>query len=216
MNPQVYRQPSRRRTSPTMKASIKSPEPPTFLEALQAAMKDGGIQHASAPDLYPTPPNLADEMARWALDGRGSSPLVLEPSSGTGNLVAAIRRANHGARIQTFEVNPDLARHTGATCADFMEVWPVAKYDAVVMNPPFSKGRDAQHVLHALGFLKRRGGRLVAIMSAGVTFRTDGYFSALRDALATLPRKVELTALPEGTFKAAGTNVKTEMLKVWG
>jgi hypothetical protein len=42
-------------------------------------------------------------------------------------------------------------------------------YDRIIMNPPFSKGRDIQHVRHAYELL-RPGGRLVAIMGEGAFF----------------------------------------------
>ena len=42
-------------------------------------------------------------------------------------------------------------------------IGPNSGYDRILMNPPFSDGRDIQHVRHAFGLLKP-GGRLVAIM----------------------------------------------------
>ncbi|HHK0428589.1 TPA: methyltransferase, partial [Pseudomonas aeruginosa] len=55
--------------------------------------------------------------------------------------------------------------------SDFMEV-SGKQYDRIVMNPPFSKGRDIQHVQHAYSLLKP-GGRLVAIMSEGAFFQSN-------------------------------------------
>src|SRR3546814_3629081 len=72
---------------------------------------------------------------------------------------------------------------------DFMETGglnrlnsPVFSVDAVVMNPPFEKGQDVAHVLHAWRSLKT-GGTLVAIMGAGVTFRQGKPYAPFRDWL---------------------------------
>ena len=71
----------------------------------------------------------------------------------------------------------------------------VGRFDRVVMNPPFCRGRDLDHVRHALRFVAP-GGRLVAIMSAGVAFREDVYErdAKLAQALGiavSLPRVVD-------------------------
>src|SRR3546814_13421981 len=56
--------------------------------------------------------------------------------------------------------------------ADFLTLPPSPIYDRIVMNPPFDRGRDCDHVRHAFGFLKP-GGILVAVMSARAEFRDD-------------------------------------------
>lgn len=74
------------------------------------------------------------------------------------------------------------------------------------MNPPFDRGRDVDHVTHALKFLKP-GGRLVSIMAAGVEYRTDRKTSDFR---ATVERfKGSIRDLPFGSFAESGTNVNT-------
>lgn len=58
---------------------------------------------------------------------------------------------------------------------DFLTITPDKwgrQYDAIVMNPPFERLQDIDHVRHAFRFLKP-GGRLVAIMSAGSFFATS-------------------------------------------
>jgi 16S rRNA G1207 methylase RsmC len=76
------------------------------------------------------------------------------------------------------------------------------------MNPPFSKGQEARHILHAMKFL-RPGGRLAAIASAGVTFRETALYKELREALA-IGGKIE--ELPPGTFSKEGTDVSTVLI----
>ena len=65
------------------------------------------------------------------------------------------------------------------TCMDFLETTPEPVYDRVIMNPPFTRGADAKHVLHALGFVKP-GGLLVSVMSNGASYRGDKAYERIR------------------------------------
>ncbi|MFD2427391.1 hypothetical protein ACFSUK_02785 [Sphingobium scionense] len=68
---------------------------------------------------------------------------------------------------------------------DFLALDPAhyAPFDAVIMNPPFDRGRDCDHVRHALAFLKP-GGVLVAIMSARAEYGEDQRHKALHRMIA--------------------------------
>jgi hypothetical protein len=68
------------------------------------------------------------------------------------------------------------------------------------MNPPFARQADIDHVLHAMQFL-RRGGLLVAIMSASVKFRSNAKTAAFRRLGG------RILELPDGSFKTSGTMV---------
>ncbi len=79
-------------------------------------------------------------------------------------------------------------------------------YDRIVMNPPFSKGRDIQHVQHAYSLLKA-GGRLVAIMGEGAFFQSNKAaenFRAWLDGLGATSER-----LPEGSFMDPALPVNT-------
>ncbi|HCI1801894.1 TPA: PLxRFG domain-containing protein [Pseudomonas aeruginosa] len=79
-------------------------------------------------------------------------------------------------------------------------------YDRIVMNPPFSKGRDIQHVQHAYSLLKP-GGRLVAIMGEGAFFQSNKAaenFRAWLDGLGATSER-----LPEGSFMDSALPVNT-------
>ncbi len=73
------------------------------------------------------------------------------------------------------------------------------------MTPPFAKQADIQHVLHAYDFLKP-GGLLVAVMSAGITFRS-GRAEEFRKLVAD--RGGSIDPLPDAAFKESGTDVRT-------
>jgi len=87
---------------------------------------------------------------------------------------------------------------------DFMEL--AGEYDRIIMNPPFSNRRDAEHVQHAYGLLKP-GGRIVAIMGEGVFFGQDKRAQAFRDWLDEVGGTSE--QLEEGTFLDSSLPVNT-------
>lgn len=148
---------------------------------------------------------------------------VLEPSAGTGMLAKAAKA--RGATVVCIEVQPGLAHELRTLHGfpdtredDFLRVDPARfpAFDRIVMNPPFDRGRDCDHVRHAYQFLKP-GGRLVAIMSARAEFGTDARHKALHELIATTTGKWGNARhywhdLPEKSFAHAGTNVNTVML----
>lgn len=79
-------------------------------------------------------------------------------------------------------------------------------YDRIIMNPPFSKRRDAEHVRHAYSLLKP-GGRIVAIMGEGVFFGQDAKAQDFRDWLESVGGTSE--KLPSGAFMDASLPVNT-------
>jgi len=159
---------------------------------------------------FPTPAPVVKQV----IDLAGIKPgmRVLEPSAGRGALALAAVRA--GAVVDCVEIQPDHAnalvaereRNITVISADFLTTDPQPVYDRVVMNPPFAKEADLIHVKHAWEALKP-GGRLVAVMSAGVTFRQTNRAVAFRSRLDALGGA--LHPLPEGAFKESGTGVNT-------
>ena len=211
-----------RRTPPaTQSAPPAGDSQAAKVEALRQSLR-AGVQVVSAPQLFPTPPDLAARMVELA--GITPASRVLEPSAGTGRLVDAIMR-QVPAWVDAVEVNRSLAdalqaRHAAVRvkCADFLALEPApgqhdgrAIYDAIVMNPPFANGADVDHVTHALHFLAP-GGRLVAIMSAGVTFRDDRKTREFRRLVAE--RGGTIDDLPPDTFASEGTGVRTVLVVV--
>lgn len=162
---------------------------------------------------FDTPHNLALEVIEMANICEGMS--VLEPSAGLGNLGRPA--AMIGGHVDCFEIDTRriLALLDGpfksVECADFLEQTPTASYHRVVMNPPFAKGSDIQHVRHAFDFLLP-GGRLVAIMSASVTFRQGKAFEDFRGWLQGLGAAI--SQLPEGSFRESGTGVNAVIVAI--
>ncbi|MEM6268350.1 MAG: hypothetical protein AAF998_02880 [Bacteroidota bacterium] len=162
---------------------------------------------------FPTPRPLAEQVVDLA--GIEDGMRVLEPSAGMGNLAEVVRDRHPGAKLEVLEIVPDLAellRVKGfeVVGSDFLS--HTGSYDRIVMNPPFERSQDAEHVRHAFDLLGP-GGRLVAIMGEGVFFRKQRKDADFRDWLDEVGADNE--KLPEDSFKGAfrSTGVRTRL--VW-
>lgn len=141
--------------------------------------------------------------------------LVLEPSVGTGNLAAAAEAL--GAQVGAFEIDAKrlhaakdrLSLDMGIRHSDFLSFKPEPIFDRVVMNPPFAKQADIDHVIHAMMWLKP-GGRLVSVMSGGTIFRSNRKAVEFRAWVDSLGGTIEV--LPSGSFDQSGTGVHTCVL----
>jgi len=191
--------------APVVQMVEKKPAPnDDVFTALKEGLK-AGVQVVSAPQLFPTPPELARRVVELADIQPGMR--VLEPSAGTGNLLRALPVHCESVAV---EINCKLANrlvahdepwpHLMTTWVgkDFLETnGDLGTFDRIVMNPPFENGADIRHILHARGKLNP-GGRLVAICANGP-----------RQQEKLQPMAEEWIDLPEGSFAGQGTNVRT-------
>lgn len=173
-------------------------------ERISNAIDSGTYSRSADLGWFPTPPKLAQEIVDLAEIEAGMR--VLEPSAGHGALVQFI--LDQTTQVTAYELDPERAGRcfktwgVHATAADFLTIEPDPAFDRVVMNPPFAKRADIHHVLHARKFLAP-GGKLVAIMSAGVKFRQDRLATEFRTQCDTIE------ALPDSSFASSGTEVRT-------
>lgn len=140
-------------------------------EMIKAAQRDLENEMLSGKlyEHYPTP----EHVIRMMIEGVDLRPgnRVLEPSAGEGNIAGMIRLHAPEAVLDVVEYAPLLAdiltlKRFNVVGSDFLayNTTSAVKYDAVVMNPPFDKGVDIEHVYHAFKMLSP-GGKLVAIVS---------------------------------------------------
>ena len=174
------------------------------------SVPDAKVDHGA----FYTPPALAAEVIARAGIRPGAE--VLEPSAGDGAL--ALPAAAAGGQVTCIEIRPEAcaalrARGVMVQQADFLQQRRegLGFFDVVVMNPPFSRRQDVAHVRHALNFV-RPGGRLVAVVSAGMLSREDRATVELRDELFTQGASFE--RLPAGSFRSAGTEVQAALVTV--
>jgi predicted RNA methylase len=183
-----------------------------------APFQNRAVGHARGFGFFPTPKPVAERVLEAAYLYRSENDppsRCLEPSAGTGVLALGMAEAGH--KVDVIELQPELAQElelynfNNVLCADFLKVKPEAVYDRIVMNPPFDRGRDIDHVRHAWDFLKP-GGVLVAIMSAGTEFRGDKKSVAFRKLVDSV--RGECRDLPAGSFADCGTFVNTLYVKL--
>lgn len=189
----------------------KSPEQ-EHQEALERKLASLRL-YSTIPGYFPTPPAVIARMLDYANIRHGMS--VLEPSAGDGAIVAAVQALDMDNFIVAYEIAPQLCevlqmRGFDARPFDFMLQRPgQMKYDRVLMNPPFEKLQDVDHVRHAFEFLAS-GGRLVAIMSQGGFFREDRKATEFREWLHGLT--YEAYNIEAGAFKESGTGIATKLV----
>ena len=194
------------------------PDAGAKFDALKDTLK-AGVKVVSAPQLFPTPPDLARRMVQEANIRLGMT--VLEPSAGTGNLCAAILDVTNPSNLFAVEINHQLCELLSQKITppqdaaqgicknvlqgDFLECnGNLGKFDRVLMNPPFANGDDIKHITHAIGFLKP-GGRLVAICANGPR-QNEKLKPLIEENGGTWE------PLPAGTFAESGTGVNTALL----
>jgi predicted RNA methylase len=165
-------------------------------------------------NLFPTPQDLAAEMAGELLRGRALGRW-LEPSAGTGRLYTAARAHDGSAPAVLVEIAAECAgelyRVTAADpqCQllqrDFLGCDPseLGQFESVLMNPPFCRGSDLRHIKHARRFLAP-GGRLVSLLASGPRQRAALQDSPLISSWRDLGER----------FKSEGTRVSVAMVTI--
>ena len=195
--------------TPRLSASRPTYTPPerTEFDDMKDSLKEG-VKTVSAPQLFPTPPEIAKKMVEYANLEQYLS--ICEPSAGTGSIVKAIGQRK--GRKVSVEINhtlsellktnyPEWKTYTGDFLTDCNPDC-LGTFDRIIMNPPFKNGEDIKHIKHALTFLAP-GGRLVALCANGP-----------RQQVALKPIAESWEDLPQGSFKNQGTNVNTAMVIV--
>ncbi len=163
-------------------------------------------------DFFETPPKVLITLFQLANLSNNPNQRILEPSAGKGAIAQQIRLVAPMATLQLVEFQPDnciflkTAGFKNVDQADFMTWDCNQRFHRIIMNPPFSKKQDIRHVTRAYSMLEK-GGRLVAVMSAGVEFRQEREFKNFHCLVEDAGG--EITALPDKSFAVSGTNVNT-------
>jgi len=156
---------------------------------------------------FETPKHLAEKICDMA--DIGAEDLVLEPSAGHGAIAECVK----SKLLDCVEIDPEkceVLRKKGLNVfnEDFMKFDRDMEWERIVMNPPFTKQQDIDHVLRAFSFLAK-GGHLVAVMSPGFTFRQNIKSTSF---LRLVEEYGMCEELPEETFKESGTLVRTVLV----
>ena len=166
------------------------------------------------PGFFPTPDNIIGMM----VFGMGlSGATVLEPSAGIGSIADVAR--DMGATVVCIERLHSLceileAKGHNTICDDFLNYTPAPLFDFVLMNPPFEKNQDIEHVMHAARFLVP-GGTIKAIMPSSAMRHGESGQKKRQEFAAWVDQHSSYwTSLPDGSFKNAfrSTGVNCAML----
>lgn len=175
----------------SLKTSADVDKEQATASALKIRQLEDELRGVDIPGFFPTP----EPVARRLVEAADLQPDhdILEPSAGIGSICEVIRESVGSANLLAVELRPSLCRVLVAKglqvhCGDFLE--ESGRWDRIVMNPPFEKGQDAEHLRHAFGLLKP-GGRVVALMSAGPWFRSDAKSVGFREWFDEVGGEVE-------------------------
>lgn len=178
-------------------------------EGIEGIILTGKWEKRKDFDFFPTPSWLAETMVNLALIEPGMR--VLEPEAGDAAIASIIRDLHPDTTLDVLELEDkrrQLLVSRGFNCvgSDFLSYNPGRVYHRIIMNPPFSGQQDIDHVMHASRLLLP-GGRLTAVMSAGVTFRSNRKTQQFREWLSE--HNGQIHNVPDKAFAAAGTSVRT-------
>lgn len=141
--------------------------------------------------------------------------LICEPEAGQGALIKAIHRISPNHNVHYYELL-DTNRailstipNTSYLGDEFLEAPEYQKFDRIIANPPFSKNQDIEHIYQMYSSLKP-GGKIVTVASYHWTFANGSVEEGFREFVET--HAVLKEVLPEGTFREAGTHVKSMLL----
>jgi hypothetical protein len=155
-------------------------------------------------DINFTPLKVVEQMIQYAKINENSR--VLEPSAGIGNIADQIKQITSNLNVceQMYHFC-ELLKLKGHNVVgnNFLEYNTDQKYDAVIMNPPFSD--EQNHIKHAYELLKPDG-ILVSISSPHWTFANDKNSVEFRQWLEN--ETYFTNDLPSGTFEMTGVTSK--------
>lgn len=155
-------------------------------------------------DINFTPSAVAEQLIAYAKINEKSK--VLEPSAGIGNIADGIKQYTNNIDVceQMYHFS-ELLKLKGYNVvgSDFLQYETNIKYDAIIMNPPFSD--EINHIKHAFELLED-GGMLVSITSPHWTFANDKKSVNFREGLEN--ETYFTNDLKSGTFEMTGVTSK--------
>lgn len=181
-------------------------------EKLENAILTGEVTPPSKNGYFPTPKTVVKQLLDLADLSDGMT--VLEPSAGQGAIADELRAI--GFEPFCCEILPENVKVLKEKSyymptQDFFTLQEKDRFDRVIMNPPFERQADIDHVLHAFELLRAKG-KLVSVMSAGITFRADKKAVAFREFVDA--HLGEIIPLPQGSFEESGTGVNSVIVVI--
>lgn len=178
----------------------------TAEQVLQVAKELKGISLSTQFNFFPTPSEVVSRVQELAYIQ--DEDYILEPSAGTGSLIAGLNKD----KIYCVEMNEVLcgilrSKGYNTVSKSFEEAIFTCKFDKILMNPPFQKRTDAKHIAQAFENLKD-GGILVAVHSSGIITSTDKYSKKYQELFSNYGTHRE--KIDSGAFKNSGKGTMIE------
>jgi len=160
---------------------------------------------------FPTPEPLIEQM--FGMVKIYENDTILEPSAGLGHIAGAIKQRYPENALDVVEYNHSLfevlkKKDFNAECADFLTTSKT--YDVILMNPPFEKNQDIDHVMHAYKLLNE-GGRMVAIMAGN----KNGQSKKIKEFAEFVENNGYMVQNEEGSFKNSFRNTGVNTVTVY-
>ena len=167
---------------------------------------------------FPTPRAIAERMCELAeLDDLDGDAVALEPSCGDGRLADVVLE-HFAGKMLCVELNQEMERCLKdkpyhVSYCDFLDIQKadVGHIDRIVMNPPFTRHQDIEHILHAFDLLDS-GGILVSVACESPFFRTDKKSVLFREFLEENGAEIYWQAA--GAFHESETEIVTRLVKI--
>ena len=164
---------------------------------------------------FPTPWPVAERLCKMAeLDATST---VLEPSCGDGRLADVIMEYSP-ASLFCVELDPNMVlklegKPYQVLWDDFLRVGRenVGRVSRIVMNPPFTRFQDIDHIRHAYDLLDE-GGILVSVACESPFFRSEKKAVEFRAFLDEA--RAEVIRLETGAFHESGTKIPVRLVKI--
>ncbi len=167
-----------------------------IINVMKEVRRTGAIPERKSHQYYPTPENVAIDAVECA--GIGPEDYILEPSAGQGHIAKFIKKGMLTC-IEISEIHCEILntvlKNVNVICHDFLKWNEIKIFNRIIMNPPFSDGRAADHVRHASTLLADHG-ILVAILPA--SFRNKTIIEGM---------KHEWSEVYENEFQGCSVNV---------
>ena len=192
--------------------ALLAPKSEEETKAEQLRLKIDGLLGSKIPGFFPSPAPVVDAILDRAQLREGLT--VADTSAGTGAILDGVKE-QFGIIGAAYEKNHTLneilaLKGYNPIQGDSLDVIPDQQFDRILINPPFENQQDIDHIRHSFEHFLKPGGRMVAICWPGIFTNPYKKAQAFRDWFAELGGEVE--DMPEGSFKASGTNINTKII----
>lgn len=192
-----------------LKAHVFDADPTDKIEEVLLTAKT--VNEKQLYQFFETPKPVVERLLELADIQYTDDPMkmqdVTEPSAGRGAIADEIDGSRCLFRVTELDpknVQVLMDKGYAVFAGDWLNVKD-KEFDRIIMNPPFTRQQDIDHVKHAFDLL-RPSGRVVAVMSPGFTFRQNNKSVEFRELVDTHGWWEEL---PDDSFKESGTGVRT-------